>query len=58
MSPDPFELRTASQEENVALEGFLLEDIRAKESEINELKRQIENMKQRTKKETNLASPE
>ena len=51
-SPDPFELQTASQEENMAL----LEDIKAKESEINDLRRQIESMKRKTT--TNLASPE
>ena len=58
MSPDPFELLSASQEENVALGDFLMEDIRAKESEIKDLKCKIENMKQKTEKVTNLASPE
>ena len=49
-SPDPFEL--ASQEEN----RTLLKDIKAKETEISALRRQIESMKRKTT--MNLASPE
>ena len=58
MSPDPFELLTASQEENAALGDYLMEDIRARESEVKDLKRKIENIKQKTEKVTNLASPD
>ena len=57
-SPDPFEIMSTSQEENVALGNFLMGDVRAKESEIKDLKCQIANIKQKTEKATNLASPE